>query len=216
MPPNLSFESAATCPTVFITVDTAFRQAAGCRPGERVLVHGAAGGVGLAAIQQAAALGGVVVATAGGPNKRSLVRGMGVAHAFGFAGHALRVGYRGDAGRRRHRAQQPDVERLCVRVAVGAPSRRSLHRDQQARHLERGSGVPGASRTFGYTLVAVDFLPDMAVQRALVRLGGLLSEGVVNPLPQVDAPPVRRAGGAQADVAGSSRGQDREPQALPG
>ena len=37
----------------------------------------------------------------------------------------------------------------------------------------------------GYTLVAVDFLPDMAVQRALVRLGGLLSEGVVNPLPQV-------------------------------
>jgi NADPH:quinone reductase-like Zn-dependent oxidoreductase len=83
MPSALGFEAAATTPTVFITVDSAFRQAAACRPGERVLVHAAAGGVGLAAIQMVDTLGGVVVATAGSPSKRTLVRGCGVAEVLG-------------------------------------------------------------------------------------------------------------------------------------
>ena len=83
MPPNLSFEELASCPTVFITVDTAFRQAAGVRPGDRVLVHAAAGGVGLAAIQMVATLGGTTVATAGSPNKRALARELGVQQVLG-------------------------------------------------------------------------------------------------------------------------------------
>ncbi len=83
MPPNLSFEEVASCPTVFITVDSAFRQAAGVRPGDCVLVHAAAGGVGLAAIQMVAALGGTTVATAGSPNKRALARELDVQHVLG-------------------------------------------------------------------------------------------------------------------------------------
>ena len=83
VPANLSFEEAATCPTVFITVDSAFRQAAAVQPGERVLMHAAAGGVGLAAIQMVAALGGTVVATAGSPNKRALVRSLGAQIVLG-------------------------------------------------------------------------------------------------------------------------------------
>ena len=54
MPASLSFEQAATTPTVFLTVDTAFNAAAACGPGDKVLIHAAAGGVGLAALQQAA------------------------------------------------------------------------------------------------------------------------------------------------------------------
>ena len=57
MPANLDFEAAATTPTVCITVDSAFRQSAVVRPGDRVLVHAAAGGVGIAAMQLIAALG---------------------------------------------------------------------------------------------------------------------------------------------------------------
>ena len=83
MPPHLGFEAAASCPTVFITVDSAFRQSAGVRPGDRVLVHAAAGGVGLAAIQMVAALGGTTVATAGSPNKRGLARLLGVQQVLG-------------------------------------------------------------------------------------------------------------------------------------
>ena len=83
MPTNLGFEEAATTPTVCITVDCAFRQSAAVRPGDRVLVHAAAGGVGIAAMQLIEALGAETVATAGGPNKRTLVRSLDVRHVLG-------------------------------------------------------------------------------------------------------------------------------------
>jgi hypothetical protein len=51
MPASVGFEEAATMPTVFITVDTALKGIAALQPGQRVLVHAAAGGVGLAAMQ---------------------------------------------------------------------------------------------------------------------------------------------------------------------
>eukprot|EP00889_Picochlorum_renovo_P002070 jgi/Picre1/29100/NNA_004493.t1 len=160
MPPNLSFEAAATCPTVFITVDAAFRQAAGCQPGERALVHGAAGGVGLAAIQQVAALGGVVVATAGGPNKRSLVRGMGVCHAFGSR----------------------DTQFVSEVAELGGGRFIEISK----RDIWSGSRVCQERPDVGYTLVAVDFLPDMAVNRYLTRLAWNLSVGSLKPLPSVN------------------------------
>ena len=97
MPATLDFEAAASCPTVFITVDCAFRQSAAVQPGERVLVHAAAGGVGLAALQQIQALGGIPVATAGSPNKRALLRTFGACHVLGsrdtaFAAELAEVG----------------------------------------------------------------------------------------------------------------------------
>ena len=83
MPSTLSFEEAATTPTVFITVDVAFRHAAACGSSDRVLVHAATGGVGLAATQVAQALGATVVATAGSSNKRALARVLGAQHVLG-------------------------------------------------------------------------------------------------------------------------------------
>ena len=43
MPANMTFEAAATLPTVFITADSAFKHATALQPGDRVLVHAAAG-----------------------------------------------------------------------------------------------------------------------------------------------------------------------------
>ncbi|PNH02167.1 Erythronolide synthase, modules 3 and 4, partial [Tetrabaena socialis] len=74
MPSCLSFEAAATMPTVFITAHQVFGAASALQPGQRVLLHGAAGGVGLASLQVVRALGGEVVATAGSPSKRALLR----------------------------------------------------------------------------------------------------------------------------------------------
>ena len=64
-------------PTVFITVDAALHRIAAIRPGHRVLVHAAAGGVGLAAMQVIAAAGATPVTTAGSPAKRGLLRSLG-------------------------------------------------------------------------------------------------------------------------------------------
>ena len=52
------------------------------QPGERVLIHAAAGGVGLAAIQIAQQIGAEVFATAGSDAKRDFLRSLGVQHVF--------------------------------------------------------------------------------------------------------------------------------------
>ncbi len=77
-PTNLSFEAAATAPTVFMTVLTAFDGGKGWGPDTRVLVHAGTGGVGLAAINVANSLGCRTVATAGSAFKRMYLRKSGV------------------------------------------------------------------------------------------------------------------------------------------
>lgn len=78
---QVSFAEAATVATVFTTVDTALCDGAAIKEGSRVLVHGAAGGVGLAACQLAASMGAEVVGTAG-PAKRALLRTQGTSRVF--------------------------------------------------------------------------------------------------------------------------------------
>lgn len=82
MPEEWTFEAAATVPTVFFTVYYALRQLADLQPGERVLIHGAAGGVGIAAIQLARYFGAEVFATAGSAEKRDFVHLLGADHVF--------------------------------------------------------------------------------------------------------------------------------------
>lgn len=100
MPPNISFEDAAAAPTICITADVALNGSAALQPGETLLMPAAAGGVGLASLQQVIALGAQMYATAGGPAKRALLRSMGVK----FADHSRDAGY---------------VEQVCFRTMLG-------------------------------------------------------------------------------------------------
>ena len=63
----------------------ALHNRAGLQPGETVLVHAAAGGVGSAAVQIAKALGARVIATAGTAEKRELCRGLGADEVIDYA-----------------------------------------------------------------------------------------------------------------------------------
>jgi tumor protein p53-inducible protein 3 len=78
IPEALSFEQAAAVPEAFLTAREALFAAGKLLPGESVLVHAAAGGVGSAAVQLAHEHGARVFATAGGPAKCEWVRGLGV------------------------------------------------------------------------------------------------------------------------------------------
>jgi phthiocerol/phenolphthiocerol synthesis type-I polyketide synthase C len=89
MPGDWTFESAATVPTVFLTSYYALRHLADLQPGERVLIHGGAGGVGMSAIQLARHLGAEVFATAGSDVKRDLVRLLGADHVFDSRSNAF-------------------------------------------------------------------------------------------------------------------------------
>jgi NADPH:quinone reductase-like Zn-dependent oxidoreductase/acyl carrier protein len=81
-PQDWSFEAAATIPTAFFTVYYSLNYLARLRSGERILIHGAAGGVGLAAIQYAHYCGAEIFATAGTPEKRKFLEYLGVDHVF--------------------------------------------------------------------------------------------------------------------------------------
>jgi acyl transferase domain-containing protein/acyl carrier protein len=80
MPAELTFEQAASLPIAFGTAYYALHHLARLQRGERVLIHAAAGGVGLAAIQVARWLGAEVYATAGNPEKRAYLQTLGVQH----------------------------------------------------------------------------------------------------------------------------------------
>ncbi|HYD06742.1 MAG TPA: SDR family NAD(P)-dependent oxidoreductase, partial [Reyranella sp.] len=77
-PERMGFAEAATIPTAYFTVYYALKYAGQLRPGQRVLIHGAAGAVGLAAIRYARHLGAEVYATAGSDEKRMVVELSGV------------------------------------------------------------------------------------------------------------------------------------------
>ncbi len=82
-PAGLSPAQAAAIPVVFLTAHYAFNHLARLRPGERVLVHAASGGVGLAALQMARRAGAEVFATAGSPAKRAYIESLGIRKVFG-------------------------------------------------------------------------------------------------------------------------------------
>ncbi|MGW2815622.1 SDR family NAD(P)-dependent oxidoreductase [Streptomyces sp. NPDC001415] len=82
VPDGMDFCRAATLPAVYLTVHHSLHRLARLAPGETVLVHGAAGGVGLAALHYAAHAGAEVIATAGTPAKRDLLRLLGVRHVL--------------------------------------------------------------------------------------------------------------------------------------
>ena len=69
MPESMSFEEGAALPIVYPTSYAGLVYRAALQPGETLLVHAAAGGVGLAAVQIGKALGARVIATAGGKEK---------------------------------------------------------------------------------------------------------------------------------------------------
>jgi NADPH2:quinone reductase len=85
MPSQMTYDEAAAFPLVYQTSYFGLAYRAALKPGESVLIHSAAGGVGLAALQIARALGaGLVVATAGSDSKLELLKQQGADIALNY------------------------------------------------------------------------------------------------------------------------------------
>ena len=82
LPEKMALEAAATIPVAFFTAYYSLVTQAKLARREWVLIHGGAGAVGMAAIQIAQSRGARVIATAGSPAKRDLLRSLGVAHVL--------------------------------------------------------------------------------------------------------------------------------------
>ena len=79
-PASLTFAEAATIPVTFLTAEFALSHLGHMKTGDRVLIHAATGGVGMAAMQLARRAGAEIFATAGSPAKRALARSLGAHH----------------------------------------------------------------------------------------------------------------------------------------
>jgi NADPH:quinone reductase-like Zn-dependent oxidoreductase len=83
LPAGMSFDDAAAIPVNYLTAYHSMFTMGNLQPGNRILIHGAAGGVGIAAVQLARARGLVIFGTAG-PTKQEYLRKIGVDHAIDY------------------------------------------------------------------------------------------------------------------------------------
>ncbi len=83
MPEGLSFEEAAAIPVNYLTAWLMLVRAGNVRVGEKVLIHAAAGGVGIAALQICRSRGAEVIGTASA-GKHQRLRDLGVAHCIDY------------------------------------------------------------------------------------------------------------------------------------
>lgn len=81
-PSHLSFVEAATLPVAYLTAYYALHELGRLRPGDRLLIHAASGGVGLAAIQIGQYLGAEIFVTAGTTQKREYLRSLGIQYVM--------------------------------------------------------------------------------------------------------------------------------------
>ena len=187
IPHDTSFAAAATIPVVFVTAVYALGTLAKLMPGELVLIHAAAGGVGLAAIQYAKHRGAVVIATAGSEVKRAFLRLAGADHVLdsrdlGFADQVRAIS--GGAG--------VDVvlnslsgDAMEQSLSVLKPFGRFLELGKRDFYLNRRIHLRPLRQNISYFAIDVDQLPvqrpDLA--RALLsEVSTALSEGAIRPL----------------------------------
>jgi len=95
MPPSMDFPSAASFILTYGTTDHALRDRAQLRPGETLLVLGAAGGVGIAAIEIGKALGARVIACASSDDKLAVCREHGADETINYDTENLREHVKG-------------------------------------------------------------------------------------------------------------------------
>ena len=82
IPAAVSMSVAAAFPSAYLTAYVALVRRANLQAGETLLVHGASGGVGLAAVDLGRILGARVIATSGSAEKRDILRAYGVDHCL--------------------------------------------------------------------------------------------------------------------------------------
>jgi NADPH:quinone reductase-like Zn-dependent oxidoreductase len=171
-PRRLSFEEAAAVPLGALTARTGLYEIANLKPGQRVLVHAAAGGVGLFAVQLAARQGAEVIGTASRGNLE-LVRSLGAQTVVDYTSQAFEDAARdvdvvmdtvgGEVQDRSWQVLKPGGILLAVT---------GLNPDSEERARERGVRATyfiGADDNCGGTLSEIAALIEAGELRPLVQ-----------------------------------------------
>jgi len=188
LPPGLSFEAAATIPCTFFTVYYALHHLARLQPGEKVLIHCAAGGVGIAAVQLAKWLGAEIFVTAGSDEKRDFLHLLGVEHIFDSRSLAF-----ADQILRQTEGEGVDVvlnslsgDAIDRNFRVLKPFGRFLELGKRDYYENTKIGLRPFRNNISYFGIDTDQLmqarPDLA-RLLFTEVMDLFAEGVLHPLP---------------------------------
>lgn len=196
-PANLSFEEAAGIPVVFLTAWHALRWQARLAAGETVLVHSAAGGLGLAAIQVARHLGAEVLATAGSAEKRAYLEALGIRYvgdsrSTGFVDEVLRLtGGKGvDVVLNTLPAEKMEANISVLRPATGRLiDLANIHYDARLDYRVMVRGVSVA----GFDLLSLGAARPDHFRDMLHELAELFEAGSLRPVPYRTVPLSRAA-----------------------
>jgi len=139
MPPGYSFEAAAALPLAALTAYHLLKTGASVRPGESVLIHAAASGVGTLAVQLAKVFGARVFATASSDEKLEAVRALGADETINYARENFVT-----AVLARTENQGVDVVLECVGGEMLAQSAKALVPGGRLLIYGRASGEPGS------------------------------------------------------------------------
>jgi NADPH2:quinone reductase len=91
VPDSMDYVTAAAFPVVYGTSHIGLASKLKLKPGETLLVNGAAGGVGLSAVELAKRMGSSVIATAGGPEKLAVAKQQGADHLIDYRTEDIRA-----------------------------------------------------------------------------------------------------------------------------
>ncbi len=195
-PNNLTPQQAVAIPVVYVTAWYSLHRLARVQPGEAVLIHSAAGGVGGAAIQLAQRAGATVIATAGTKEKREYLRQLGVKYVFDsrsldFANHVLDA----TGGRGVDVVLNSLSGRFIAQsIKCLAPFGRFVELGKADIYRNSKLGLEQFGENISYFVVDVDRLathkPDLHFQ-ILTEVVALFEQGELHP-PEITAFPVSR------------------------
>jgi NADPH:quinone reductase-like Zn-dependent oxidoreductase/acyl carrier protein len=192
-PPHLSVVDAAGIPVAMLTAYYALHELARIRSGERVLIHAGTGGVGLAAIQLCRRAGADVIATAGSPEKRDYLRGLGIEHVFDSRTTAF-----ADEVRASTSGRGVDVvlnslagEAIAAGLASLAPRGRFVEIGKRDIYADTHIGLQPFARNLSFFAVDLARMteeePDY-VAGLFREVMALVTSGALGPLPTTVAP----------------------------
>ncbi|WP_425087977.1 SDR family NAD(P)-dependent oxidoreductase [Streptomyces cyanogenus] len=193
IPEGWTFAQAAGAPVVFLTAFYALSDLAGLRPGQRLLVHAAAGGVGMAATQLARYWGAEVFGTAGPPKWAALrAQGFDQEHIASSRTLDFEGAFRAATGGEGFDVVLDALAHEFVDASLRLLPRGGHFLEMGKTDIRDPHEVAAAHRGVRYR--AFDMIeagPDR-IQEMLTDLSGLFASGVLRPLP-VTAFDVRQA-----------------------
>lgn len=212
LPAGLGYEQAASFAVTYGTSHVALAHRARLKPGETLLVHGAAGGVGLTAVELGRIMGARIIATAGGPDKLEIARAAGAHEAIDYLAEDIRERVKAlTGGRGADVVYDPvggdvfDASLRCVafegRILVIGFAGGRVPQIPANHVMVKNVDIIGVNRP------AYDSLAPEVSRRSQEELLGWLADGRIKPLVSKTFPLERAVEGLESVVTRKSTGK---------